>query len=497
MSTAPLTGPIKPTIQSLGDNYAAPDWFRDAKFGIYMHWGIYSVIGRGEWYARYMYEVGHEDNLYHIETYGHPSKFGYKDFIPMWQAEKFDPDAMLDAIANAGAKYFCPCAVHHDNFDLWDSKHHAWNAAKMGPKQDIIGLLRDATRRAGLKWGVTTHLARSYSWFNVSHNSDAGGAYDGNDPAYEAFYHPSSGEDQSSWHPANPPAAWRDQWRARMYDLIDNYEPDLLYFDGALPFRGDDEFQSGMDVLAHYYNRSIERHGKLDSIMFIKDIDEFMGSHSHGLYCNNVASLDLEHHGANRLLYRPWQTDYSILKYGWSYNPTAEMYSAEEMIWLMADIVSKNGTMLLNIPPAPSGELEQRVIERLAEIGEWLGVNGEAIYGSRPFAAYGQDADVRYTTQGDVLYAIVRELPADGKLVLRALGSDVDLCAEDALMPAGMRQTAAVQRVMLLATGESLGFEQAASRLTITGPSERPAGICDAIVFKIQCDRPMKPSWIP
>jgi len=151
MADPMLTTPIKPTIQSLGDNYRAPDWFRDAKFGIYMHWGIYSVIGRGEWYARYMYEVGHEDNLYHIKTYGHPSKFGYKDFIPMWNAEKFDPDAMLDAIRNAGARYFSPCAVHHDNFDLWDSTHHKWNAANMGPKQDLIGELRDATRRAGLR----------------------------------------------------------------------------------------------------------------------------------------------------------------------------------------------------------------------------------------------------------------------------------------------------------------------------------------------------------
>jgi len=476
-----LTSPVKPTIQSMGMAYRAPQWFRDAKFGIYMHWGVYSVVGRAEWYGRHMYIPGHEDNEYHIRTYGHPSTFGYKDLIPIWKAERFDPEAMLDVVTRAGAKYFAPCAVHHDNFDLWDSRHHKYNAANTGPKQDLIGMLRDATLAAGLRWGVTTHLARSYSWFNTNKNRDEQGAYDGNDPAYQDYYHTPS-DDQSAWHPANPPKQWRDLWKARMLDLIDRYEPDLLYFDGAIPFRGDDEFRTGMEVMAHYYNRSIQRHGKLDSVMFLKDIDEYMGPFSHGLYVNNVASLDLEHRGANRLIYEPWQTDFTVVKSGWSYNPTAEMYEVGELIRLLVDIVSKYGCLLLNIPPTPAGELEQRVIDLLGEIGDWMSVNGEAVYGTRPFREYGQGEKVRFTTKGDVLNIIVFDWPDDGRLEIKALAENDD--------------AAAVKNVSLLATGEKLHFSQDPDGLTIMCPANPPAGAKHAFVLQAQCDREMKPSWL-
>ncbi len=477
-----LTSPIQPTIQSMGNAYSAPQWFRDAKFGIYMHWGVYSQVARAEWYGRHMYIPGHEDNEYHIKTYGHPSKFGYKDLIPSWKAERFDPEAMLDVVKGAGAKYFSPCAVHHDNFDLWDSRHHKWNAANMGPKQDIIGLLRDATLAAGLRWGVTTHLARSCSWFNTNKNSDAEGKYDGNDPAYQDYYH-LPGDDQSAWHPANPPKQWREQWKARMCDLIDRYEPDLLYFDGAIPFRGEDEFRAGMEVMAHYYNRSIERHGKLDSVMFLKDIDEYMGSFSHGLYVNNVASLDLEQSGAHRLIYRPWQTDFTVVKSGWSYNPTAELYDTDELIRLLVDVVSKYGCLLLNIPPMPSGELEQRVIDRLAEIGDWLTVNGEAIYGTRPFSVFGLGEDIRFTTKGKTLNVILLNWPEGGKLTL-----DLKDPWRDALP--------GIERVAMLNDKQALPFSQDGAGLTITLPAGPPKGQQHAFVLQVHCDRNTAPDWL-
>ena len=481
-SDSPPPQLVESTIQSLGMAYEAPRWFRDAKFGIYMHWGVYSVVGRAEWYGRHMYIPGHEDNEYHIKTYGHPSTFGYKDLIPLWKAEKFDPDAMLDAVKRAGAKYFSPCAVHHDNFDLWDSTRlHKWNAANMGPKKDLIGMLRDATLAAGLRWGVTTHLARSVSWFNTNKNSDAGGAYDGNDPAYQDYYHGPS-DDQSSWHPADPCKAWRELWRNRMYDLIDRYSPDVLYFDGALPFRGEDNFQTGLDVVAHYYNRSIERHGKLDSVMFLKDIDEYMGAFSHGMFANNVASLDLEQRGANRLIYRPWQTDFTVVKGGWSYNPDDDLYGAEELIHLLIDVVSKYGCLLLNIPPTPAGELEPRVIDLLAEIGDWLGRNGEAIYGTRPFKEFGEGDDVRFTTDGELLNVILLNWPTGGRLTVKLLAKGDD--------------AAVVKNVSLLATGEKLSFEQTADGLTITLPTDPPAGLKHAFVLQAQCDRDMKPTWL-
>jgi len=474
----PASSRVEPTIQSLGNGYAAPSWFRDAKFGMYMHWGIYSVSGRHEWYGRHMYIPGHPDNAHHIKTYGHPGAFGYKDLIPMWKAERFDADALLDVIKRTGAKYFTPCAVHHDNFDLWNSRHHKWNAANMGPKQAIIGLLKDATDRAGLRWGVTTHLARSYSWFNTNKNSDAAGPYDGHDAAYQDFYHTPS-DDVSEFHPSNPPKAWRELWRNRMIDLIDRYEPDVLYFDGAVPFRGEDNFQTGLDVIAHYYNRSIERHGQLDSVMFLKDIDEYLGSFSHGMYVNNIASLDLEQGGANRLIYRPWQTDFTVLKGGWSYSPGMELYSAEYLIHLLVDIVSKYGCLLLNIPPMPTGELEQRVIDLLGEIGSWLDANGQAIYGTRPFFEFGE-GDVRYTTNGDVLNIIALRWPADGRLELQTPTSDKGV----------------VKGVAVAATGENLPFEQTADGLTITLPADPPAGGKYAFVLTAQCDRDMMPHWL-
>ena len=207
---------FKPTVESLRQ-YKCPEWFRDAKFGIYLHWGPYSVARQGEWYARRLYEQGSAEYEHHLKHYGHPSEHGYKDFIPLWKAAKFDPDALLALFKRAGAKYFCPCAVHHDNFDLWQSKHHRWNAVNMGPHKDLIGMWRQATLKAGLRFGVTTHLSRSYSWLNVANQSDtegpkAGVPYDGAQGQGKGLYPPNDGQSTHPRAPFNPPREWRDDW---------------------------------------------------------------------------------------------------------------------------------------------------------------------------------------------------------------------------------------------------------------------------------------------
>ncbi len=467
---------FEPNIQSLGFGYNAPDWFREAKFGIYAHWGVYSVSGQHEWYPRNMYIPGHACNEYHIKTYGHPSKVGYKDLVPMWRAEHWDPDAILDSVKRAGAKYFCPCAVHHDNFDLWNSRHHRWNSVNMGPRRDIIAEYRDATHRAGLRWGVTTHLARADQWFQTNKNGDDGDLYDGNDPAYWDFYFPPFPEG----HDGFVSDAHRASWKARLLDLIDNYELDLLYFDGAIPFAGPDNFQTGLDVVAHYYNKSIERYGRLESLLFIKDTSDFFGPFSCGLYVDRTATLDMEHRSLPDIHYQPWQCDFPILTGGaWSYNPGENVYAAGDILNLMTDVVSKNGCFLLNIPPKPDGTLEDRVEERLKELGRWMELNGEAIYGTRPFCPVMQD-DIRFTTKGNALNIIVRKWPESDTLVIENIHSAAALKVQDVHMLGGGK----------------MNFAQDGAKLTINLPTSEPDTLQSPYVIQAICDQPTKPGWI-
>jgi len=428
--------PFKPTIESLLQ-YKCPEWFRDAKFGIYIHWGVYSVAEHGEWYARRMYEEGKPTYNFHVKTYGHPSKFGYIDLIPMWKAEKFDPDAMVKLFKAAGAKYFTPCAVHHDGFDLWNSKYHRWNAVKMGPKKDIIGMFREATLNNGLHFGVTTHLARSYSWLQTSHGADKKGPlkgvpYDGANPANWSFYHPPC-DDKGSGDTLNAPKAWRDEWYNRLTDLIDNYHPEFIYLDSGIPFMGDDHAETGKRLMAYYYNDSAARHGGTQQCVFtIKNRGP-----KRSLYVDGVATLDLERSKADHMYSDPWQTDDSIGP--WGYTVGVKYKTVNCVIDKLVDIVSKNGNLLLNVPPKADGTLDEETKAILKGTGEWLSVNGEAIYETRPWVRYGEGPtttmnkksntspytakDIRYTASkdGKTLYAIVLDWPGAGPLVLHSV----------------------------------------------------------------------------
>jgi alpha-L-fucosidase len=456
---------FEPTVESL-KSYTCPAWFRDAKFGIYLHWGVYSVAEWGEWYARRMYIEGDPSYEHHVETYGHPSEFGYKNFVPMWKAENFDPDRLVGLFKQAGARYFTPCAVHHDNFDLWDSQHHRWNAVNMGPKKDITGLWREAALNHGLRFGVTTHLARSYSWFNVNKGSDESGPYqgvpyDGSDPAYRDFYFEPH-EDTNRKHPLNPPESWRREWAMRMKDLIDNYHPDLLYFDGAVPFQGEDQGRTGFEVLAHYYNHSVQRHdGRQECVMCLKKVED------HGLYVDGIATLDIERRRADEILADPWQTDTSIGP--WGYDVRRPYRPVEELIHELIDIVSKNGNVLLNVPPKADGTLDAETEDILARIGGWMDINGEAIYETRPWLRSGED-DLRFTRKGDTLYALALTWPEDGSLRISSLGRGADV--------------GKIEDVTLLGHGGRLVWSRDREGLSVTLPDEAPSDYAAAFEIK-------------
>lgn len=404
------------TIESL-QQYECADWFRDAKFGIYLHWGAYSVAEQGEWYARNLYIEDRPEYEHHVKTYGHPSTFGYADFIPMWKAEKFDPDALLALFKRAGAKYFTPCAVHHDNFDLWNSKHHEWNAVNKGPKKDLIGMWKEATHKAGLRFGVTTHLSRSYSWLNTANQADTRGKYkgipyDGAQGKAKGLYPTNDGQSTHPRAPFDAPKEWRDHWARRVKQLIDDYEPDHLYYDCAVPFRGEDAGATGMDVIAHFYNQRPE------GVMCIKERPW------QGLYADGITTLDYERGKAASILEHPWQTDDSIGS--WGYKAGSPYMTPDLVVDKIIDIVSKNGNMLLNIPIKADGTLDKEATKLLENIGKWFDINGEAIYGTRPWYLFGEgrneighkdlessltDKDFRYTTKGDTLYAFVMDWP--------------------------------------------------------------------------------------
>ncbi len=462
---------FKPTIDSL-QKYECPEWFRDAKFGIYLHWGAYSVVERGEWYARRLYEEGGADYDYHVKHYGHPSEFGYRDFIPMWKAEKFDPDALLALFKRAGAKYFTPCAVHHDNFDLWNSKHHQWNSVNMGPQKDIIGMWRDATRKAGLRFGVTTHLSRSYSWLNVANQSDTEGPkkglpYDGAQGRAKGLYPDNDGQSTHPRAPLNAPKAWRDQWARRVKQLVEDYEPDHLYFDCAVPFRGEDAGRTGMDVIAHFYNQ------RPDGVMCIKERPW------QGLYADGMATLDYERGKASHILTEPWQTDDSIGS--WGYDKSKPYTSAETQTHKLIDIVSKNGNLLLNIPIRADGTLDETASLLLEDMGAWLKVNGDGIYGTRPWYIFGEGKvneiphfvvespftwrDVRYTTKGDYLYAYVLGWPPKHKPYV-----------ELAFVAPGNVRIGEIESVRMLGHDGDVKWEHHPDGLRVTFPKEKP---CD------------------
>ncbi|HEX3880926.1 MAG TPA: alpha-L-fucosidase, partial [Bryobacteraceae bacterium] len=330
-------GPFDGTAESL-HSYAIPEWFRDAKFGIWAHWGPQSAAEYGDWYARNIYIQGSDQNKYHVEKYGHPSKFGHKDICQLWKGDKFDPDHLMQLYKKAGAKYFMSMGVHHDNFDLWNSRHQPrWNAVATGPKKDVVGLWRKAAQKYGLRFAVSEHLSNSYDWFAPSHTSDKTGAmagvpYDGQTAAYSDLYHnsPNNPEKLPNAMGREAPDAWKRQWFLRIQDLIDNYHPDLLYTDGGIPFGA-----TGIKLVSHYYNDNAKLHGgKVEGLFTSKTAADC---------AKGTCALDIERGVANEILAQPWQTDTCIGN--WHYKKGIRYKSPKTVIDLLCDIVSRNGNL--------------------------------------------------------------------------------------------------------------------------------------------------------
>jgi len=427
-------GPFKPTMESL-KQYQYPEWFRDAKFGIWAHWGPQAVPMEGDWYARQMYQQGSAKYKYHVEHYGHPSVFGYKDIIPLWKAEKWDPERLMALYKKAGARYFVSMGTHHDDFFLWNSKLHKWNSVNMGPKRDVVGEWQQAAKKQGLPFGVSEHLGASFTWFQDSHRADkegpkAGVSYDGANPEFQDLYHFPADPGDKGWYSNNP--KWHQQWYAEIKELVDNYHPDLLYSDGGVAFGKTHEV--GLSMIAHLYNSSAALHnGKTEAVYNCKQVSE--GRWVQDLERGIMPSIDPN----------PWQTDTSIGD--WFYNRHWKYQPVNWVIHMLVDNVSKNGNLLLNVVLRPDGSLDPEAERMLEQLAQWTAIHGEAIYGSRPWLVYGESSvkvkggsfkedfkynakEIRFTTKGATLYAIALGWPEDGKLLVHSLakptGADVN-----------------------------------------------------------------------
>jgi alpha-L-fucosidase len=498
-------GPFAGSAEAL-KSYQVPQWFRDAKFGIWASWGPQSAAEYGDWYARNIYIQGSDQYRYHVATFGHPSKFGHKDICRMWKGDKFDADYLMSLYKKAGAKYFMSMGVHHDNFDLWNSQYQPrWNSVATGPKQDIVGLWQKAARTYGLKFAVSEHLSNSYNWLAVSHMSDqtgplAGVPYDGADPRYADLYHSLTPEYLNPAVPPEPPGkaphsgspqmnallrtamsrhaplAWKRQYFLRIKDLIDNYQPDLLYTDGGIPFE-----EIGYKLVSHFYNVNTKLHGgRVEGVYTSKRLED----------CEKgTCALDIERGVANRIMPDPWQTDTCIGD--WHYKRDLEYKSAKTVIDMLCDIVSRNGNLMLNFPLPNSGEFDVRELVVLDGITKWMAVNSEGIYATRPWHVFGDGpgmdsasgagmnernrqeltaADVRFTSKGRALYAFVMGWP----------GREASV---PALAQGGRNNVPRIANVELLGHQGKLKWTHDATGLKVQLPDEKPSDY--AVTLKI------------
>jgi alpha-L-fucosidase len=457
-------GPFLATMDSL-TNYTCPEWFRDAKFGIWAHWGPQAVPMRGDWYARKMYQQGSPDYLDHLARFGHPSTNGYKDIIPLWKAEKWDPDRLMTLYKKAGAKYFVSMGTHHDDFFLWNSQLHKWNSVNYGPHKDVVAIWQAAAQKNGLRFGVSEHLGASFTWFQDSHRADtngpfAGVPYDGANPQYQDLYHFPAQPGDTGWYSNDP--RWQKQWLAEIEELERNYHPDLLYSDGGVPFGN----EIGLSMIADYYNTGAAfRQGRVETVYNCKQ-------NSGGRWVEDVERGVMS--GINPY---PWQTDTSIGD--WFYNENWKYRPVTWTIDMLVDIVSKNGNLLLNIVLRPDGSLDPEAEQTLADLADWSSVNGEAIYGTRPWLVYGEGPvqakgghfkedfnytaqDIRFTTKGNALYAIALGWPTDGKLLIKSLAQTNDSINQ-------------IQDIQLLGASGDLTFTQSSQGLTVSLPAEHPS----------------------
>lgn len=512
-----MKGEFQPTWESL-ETYQVPEWFKNAKFGIWAHWGPQCVEGSGDWMARSMYMEGSSEYKHHVENYGHPSEFGFKDIIPLFKAEKWNPDELVAFYKKIGAQYFFALGNHHDNFDLWDSKYQPWNSKNMGPKRDILAEWEKAARKNGLPFGISFHADHAWSWYEPAQRYDrngpkAGVPYDGTltkadgkgrwwegyDPQdLYAQNHPMSkgswadGMIHSQWAWGNgvclPTQEYCTNFYNRTVDAINRYNPDLIYFDvTAVPFYPISD--AGLKIATHFYNHNMATHkGKLEAVMFGKILDK-----------NQRKALvwDVERGAPNEIMEQPWQSCSCIG--GWHYKTSIYenngYKSASDVAKLLVDIVSKNGNLLLSVPLRADGTFDEKEEKVLNEFGEWMNINKEAIYNTRPWKIFGEgpiaEADIKINAQGfnegsysrataqeirftqtkKDLYAIALAWPVEKQMLIKSLAAGSELFPDK------------ISKVELLGYGK-VTFTRTAKGLFINMPEKQGSNIAPAFRIK-------------
>jgi len=506
-------GPFQPTWESLAANYRCPDWFRDAKLGIWAHWSAQSVPEEGDWYARNMYMQGNRQYEAHLAKYGHPSESGFMEIDNLWKADRWDPEKLMQLYVGAGARYFVALANHEDNFDTYRSRYFDWNSVRVGPHRDIVGTWARVARAHGLRFGVSNHSSHAWHWFQTAYGYDAEGPkaglcydaarltkadgkgkwWDGLDPR-ELYGAPrpdmvppdgiTSAKAEREWHDAHnlpwteaAPAndeAFVNRWFFRAQDLVDKYDPDFVYLDNTeLPLG-----QAGLDLAAHFYNANVARHGgKLDAVLTAK-----------GLRDGHQAAVvqDYERSIANDGIQpRPFETDTCIGQ--WHYQKDITYKTVGQVVRMLVDVVSKNGTLLVSIPQRGDGTIDDREVAFLEALGRWTKVNGEGIYGSRPWRTFGEGPtqvpkgragdvvipytaeDLRFTTKNGKVYLFTLTEPT-APVVVKTLG----LAAAPALR---------VKAIALVGSDEPVRWQQDGAALTIQPPAHLPSA--DVISYRL------------
>jgi len=494
-------GPFAPTWESLEKNYRCPEWFRDAKLGIWAHWSAQCVPEAGDWYARNLYIQGIRQNEFHVAQYGHPSEFGFMEIDHLWRAEHWDPEKLIQLYVEAGARYLVALANHEDNFDTYDSKYHAWNAVNVGPHRDIVGTWVKIARAHGLRFGVSNHSSHAWHWFQPAYGYDPEGGkagvrfdafrltkadghgkwWDGLDPQ-ELYCGPrivlpdgiKTKAGARAWHVAHdlpwtedpPPndSQFANKWFFRAQDLVEKYDPDFLYLDNTgLPLG-----QAGLDLAAHFYNANVARHaGKLDGVLLAKGLRDER---------RHAVTLDFERVVPAEARDEPFQASTCIGD--WHYWRDFDYKTVAHVIRIFVDVVSKNGTFLLSIPLRGDGTIDDRELAILKGLAKWNRVNGEGIFASRPWRIFGEGptpvpsgraadapiaytpADFRFTANGGRLY-VFELAPPTSAVVVKSLGTNA-------------RFSHPIARVELLGSDEPLRWRQSADALTIEKPARLP-----------------------
>lgn len=474
-------GPYKPTWESLSA-YEPPRWYRNAKFGIFIHWGIYSVPAfSSEWYSRNMYIQGTPEYEHHIATYGEHKDFGYKDFIPMFKAEKFNPDEWAELFKETGANYVVPVAEHHDGFQMYRSEISHWNAYEMGPQRDVLGELKTACQKRGMQIGASSH--RMEHWFFMGHGKEF--ESDIKDPMQRGdFYWPAMPEPtdlHDIFSKPEPTEEFLQDWLVRTCEIIDRYHPKILYFDWWIQHSACKPYLK--KLAAYYYNRAQEWG------------EQVVINYKHDAFQFGTAVPDVERGQFADVKPYFWQTDTAIALNSWCYTENNQFRPAADILCDLVDIVSKNGCLLLNVGPKADGTISQEDREILLKIGEWMKVNGEAVYGTKVWRKYGEGPtkivegqfsdgikknftpeDFRFTTAKGKLYAIALKCSDNGEYCIHSLGE------QDASRQANFHGI--IKSVETLGTTEKPEWRRDGQGLHIKSGlvSDRP------VVFKIDVD---------